>query len=157
MPTNIVKLLKYLSHSSHLFTRSGGIPLRLTYFLPPYELLCQDTGSLLAATPATLQKGKLGFSATLALRPSPEPALLPLSSLLQGQDWGPITQANSVPLPAQPSLALERPLPMSWALIQRLSAVTGLEWLEEGANSPLLTLVTKQASGGVLDPSNNRY
>merc|ERR1719228_1659895 len=71
--------------------RAGGIPMRLRYFLPPYELLDQDAGTILPLTVTTLDQGNLGYLATLTLRPSTEPFLLPLSSLLtsSGQDWFP--------------------------------------------------------------------
>jgi mediator of RNA polymerase II transcription subunit 1 len=136
--------------------RAGGQPMRLTYFLPPYELLDQESGTIRALTAATLTEGKLGFSATLALRPSATPYLLPLSSLLQGTEWYSLTKSNAVPMPAHPSLNLSAPMPMCWSLICQLAAVTGVDWLEETANSPLLSLVTRQASEGVLDPANNR-
>ena len=63
--------------------RVGGLPLRLTYFLPPYKLLSPASAAAPAATAASLRDGALGYSATLALRPSADPFLLPLASLLQ--------------------------------------------------------------------------
>ena len=109
--------------------RAGGVPMRLVYFLPPYELIKPETGSLMPLTASILKEGELGFSATLALRPSTDPYLLPLSSLVQGQDWSPLTKSNAVPMPAHPSLALDKPLPMSWALVSQISGITGIDWL----------------------------
>ena len=137
-------------------SRAGGIPMRLVYFLPPYELIKPETGSLMPLTSSLLKEGELGFSATLALRPSTEPYLLPLSSLVQGQDWFPLTKSNAVPMPAHPSLSLEKPLPMSWALVAQIASITGVEWLDKAHNSPLLSLITRQASNNALDPANNR-
>jgi len=137
--------------------RAGGRPLRLTYFLPPYELLSPASAAApAAATAASLRDGALGYSATLALRPSAEPFLLPLASLLQGQDWLQVSKASAVALPAHPSLELAAPLPMSWQLASRLATVAGVEWLKAEDNTPLLSLLTRQASGGALDPANHR-
>ena len=67
--------------------RAGGRPLRLTYFLPPYELLSPASAAApTAATAFSLRDGALGYSATLALRPSAEPFLLPLASRLKAED-----------------------------------------------------------------------
>ena len=137
-------------------SRAGGVPMRLVYFLPPYELIKPETGSLMPLTASVLKEGELGYSATLALRPSTDPYLLPLSSLVQGQDWFPLTKSNAVPMPAHPSLALDKPLPMSWALVSQISGITGVDWLDKADNSPLLSLITRQASNNMLDPANNR-
>merc|ERR1719420_2568021 len=106
---------------------------------------------------STITSKNLGFCATITLRPSRDPFLLPLSSLISstGQDL-PITQTNAIPLPAHFTLALDKPLPLSSALIRHLVSVTNIDWLDSKNDAPLLTLITKQASEGSLDPSNNR-
>ena len=49
---------------------------------PPSSALVSPGGAP-ATTAASLRDGALGYSATLALRPSADPFLLPLASLLQ--------------------------------------------------------------------------
>eukprot|EP00092_Neocalanus_flemingeri_P076564 GFUD01094984.1.p1 GENE.GFUD01094984.1~~GFUD01094984.1.p1 ORF type:complete len:1073 (+),score=247.31 GFUD01094984.1:71-3220(+) len=137
--------------------RAGGIPMKLRFFLPPYELLDMEQQTILPMNQSTITTKNLGFCATITLRPSQDPFLLPLSSLISstGQDL-PITQTNAIPLPAHFTLALDKPLPLSSALIRHLVSVTSIDWLDSKNDSPLLTLITKQASDGSLDPSNNR-
>eukprot|EP00090_Calanus_glacialis_P040316 TRINITY_DN7026_c0_g1_i1.p1 TRINITY_DN7026_c0_g1~~TRINITY_DN7026_c0_g1_i1.p1 ORF type:complete len:1050 (-),score=275.98 TRINITY_DN7026_c0_g1_i1:749-3898(-) len=137
--------------------RAGGIPMKLRFFLPPYELLDMEAQTILPMNQSTITDKNLGFCATITLRPSRDPFLLPLSSLISstGQDL-PITQTNAIPLPAHFTLALDKPLPLSSALIRHLVSVTSIDWLDSKNDSPLLTLITKQASDGSLDPSNNR-
>jgi len=137
--------------------RAGGIPMKLRFFLPPYELLDMERKTILPMNQSTITEKNLGICATITLKPSRDPFLLPLSSLISstGQDL-PITQTNAIPLPAHFTLALDTPLPLSSALIRHLVSVTNIDWLDAKNNSPLLTLITKQASEGSLDPSNNR-
>merc|ERR1719481_108584 len=137
--------------------RAGGIPMKLRFFLPPYELLDMELKTILPMNQSTITDKNLGFCATFTLRPSRDPFLLPLSSLISstGQDL-PITQTNAIPLPAHFTLALDKPLPLSSALIRHLVSVTSIDWLDSKNDSPLLALITKQASDGSLDPSNNR-
>jgi len=137
--------------------RAGGIPMKLRFFLPPYELLDMELKTILPMNQSTITDKNLGFCATITLRPSRDPFLLPLSSLISstGQDL-PITQTNAIPLPAHFTLALDKPLPLSSALIRHLVSVTSIDWLDSKNDSPLLALITKQASDGTLDPSNNR-
>lgn len=137
--------------------RAGGMPMKLRFFLPPYELLDMEQQTILPMNQSTITTKNLGFCATITLRPSQDPFLLPLSSLISstGQDL-PITQSNAIPLLAHFTLALDKPLPLSSALIRHLVSVTSIDWLDSKNDTPLLTLITKQASGGALDPSNNR-
>jgi len=137
--------------------RAGGIPMKLRFFLPPYELLDLEQKTILPMNQSTITEKNLGFCATITLKPSRDPFLLPLSSLISstGQDL-PITQTNAIPLPAHFTLALDKPLPLSHALIRHLVSVTSIDWLDSKNNSPLLKLITMQASNGTLDPSNNR-
>jgi len=152
--------LQHLIHTSGLGLlqpRAGGIPMRLTYFLPPYHLLDPDTGTLLPCTRETVVGGKKGLVARVGLHTSPTPYLLPLTTLLSvNKEQLPISQANSLPLPAHFCLTLDHPLPLSAALAKIIASITSIEWVEESKDSPLLSLITLQASDGSLDPSNNR-
>ena len=138
-------------------TRSGGIPMKLRYFLPPYELLDMKQQTILPMNQSTITDNNLGFCATITLRSSTEPYLLPMSSLISstGKDL-PITNQNAIPLPAHFALVLDKPLALSQALLKQIMAVTNISWLDIKNNSPLLALIVKHASDGGLDPSNNR-
>ena len=54
------------------------------------------------------------------------------------------------------ALVLDKPLPMSSALLKQIVTATNISWLDTAAAAPLLALIVRQASGGALDPSNNR-
>ena len=137
--------------------RSGGIPMKLRYFLPPYELLDMKQQTILPMNQSTITDNNLGFCATITLRSSTEPYLLPMSSLISstGKDL-PITTQNAIPLPAHFALVLDKPLALSQALLKQIMAVTNISWLDSKDHSPLLALIVRQASEGGLDPSNNR-
>jgi len=137
--------------------RSGGIPMKLRYFLPPYELLDMKSKTILPMNHETITSKNLGFCATITLKSSKDPYLLPMSSLTSstGQDL-PITTQNAIPLPAHFALVLDKPLPMSYALLKQIVNVTKIDWLDSNNNTPLMALIVKQSSDGALDPSNNR-
>ena len=136
--------------------RSGGLPMKLRYFLPPYELLDMKQKTLLPMNQSTITSQDLGFCATITLKSSKEPYLLPMSSLISpmGEDLQ-ITNSNAIPLPAHFALVLDSPLPVSLSLLKQIISVTNIDCLNSD-NSPLLALIVKQASDGALDPSNNR-
>lgn len=82
--------------------RSGGIPMKLRYFLPPYELLDLKQKTILPMNQATITSEDLGFCATITLKSSKDHYLLPMSSLISptGQDL-PITTQNAISLPVR--------------------------------------------------------
>jgi len=137
--------------------RAGGIPMKLRFFMPPYELLDTEKQTILPMNQATVVSKNLGLVASVVLQSSTTSHLLPLTSLIsQNGEHLPITQGNSVPLPGNFCLSLDQPLPLSSALAKIIISITSIDWLDPSQDSPLLSLITKQASKGVLDPSNNR-
>lgn len=143
-----------------LHNRAGGLPMKLRFFLPPYELLDTKAKTILPMSQETIVSKDLGLTATVALKHSRDTYLLPLTSVMStgGKTVNqlPISSSNAVPLPAHFVLSLDTPLPISCALIRHITSITDIEWLDTAENSPLLQLIAKQASNGSLDPSNNR-
>jgi len=143
-----------------LHNRAGGLPMKLRFFLPPYELLDTASKTILPMSQETIVSKDLGLTATVALKPSRDTYLLPLTSVMStgGKTVNqlPISSSNAVPLPAHFVLSLETPLPISASLIRHITSITDIEWLDTAENTPLLQLIAKQASNGSLDPSNNR-
>jgi len=140
-----------------IHNRAGGIPMKLRFFMSPYELIDTENKTILPMNQATVVSKNLGLVASVVLQSSTTSHLLPLTSLIsQNGEHLPITQSNSVPLPGHFSLSLDQPLPLSSALAKIIISITTIDWLDPSQDSPLLSLITKQASKGVLDPSNNR-
>ena len=137
--------------------RAGGVPMKLRYFLPPYELLDIDNKTILPMNQETITNQNLGMCVTIALKSSKDQYLLPMSSLISstGQDL-PITTQNALNINAHFALVLDKPLPMSNALALQVVNETKIEWLDDSKNSPLMALIVKQNSAGQLDPSSNR-
>ena len=62
-----------------LHPRAGGLPMKLRFFLPPYELLDPATKTILPLTKETVVSKDLGLTATVTLHPSHDRYLLPLT------------------------------------------------------------------------------
>ena len=95
-------------------SRVGGLPMRITYFLTPSEMLLlqqQMTASnrsgeslaQLLANNSCDSEGSLGLSVTLALEACQSPNLLPASNLLNRSNLAriPLGPANSIQLCAR--------------------------------------------------------
>ena len=69
----------------------------------------------------------------------------------------PIGQHNSVTLPARFVLELHEEMPLESSKCQDIINITGIDFLPSNQKAtPMLQLVTKQNSNGILDSSNNR-
>ena len=99
--------------------RVGGLPLRITYFLTPSQLLLlrqqQSGGISLTQMLTNNNEGKedLGLSATVALEACQSPNLLPASSLVNRSNLTsrvPLSPSNSVQLCARFVLVLSKPM-----------------------------------------------
>lgn len=142
-------------------SRRGGHPMRLTYFVPAYELLSVETRS---AQPLTVelinQRQSLGQSVTVNLEASAANKLQ-LQPILQFSDGGAdrpvpiaLTAINSIMLPATFMLRLNRPLALDVQLQRHIQqhtehAIGGID--AAAAPAPMLALITKQASNGTLE------
>ena len=69
----------------------------------------------------------------------------------------PIGQHNSVTLPARFVLELHEEMPLESSKCQDIINITGIDFLTSNQKAtPMLQLVTRQYSNGILDSSNNR-
>ena len=98
------------------------------------------------------------FLATLGLERNDKPKALPIHSLIMADGKEvPIGQHNSVTLPARFVLELNDEMPLESSKCQDIINITGIDFLPSNQKAtPMLQLVTKQNSNGVLDSSNNR-
>lgn len=139
--------------------RLGGHPMKLTYFVPPYELLDVETKSLTQLSVELLSARKtLGMSVTVNLEASTANKLqtqpiLTVAKDSQGRNsptYAPIGAHNSIMLPAIFVLRLNKPMPMVFKLAQQIHQITDINFLENTAPAPILSLITNYASEGEI-------
>ncbi|XP_060521486.1 mediator of RNA polymerase II transcription subunit 1 [Cylas formicarius] len=146
--------------------RRGGHPMKLTYFVSPYELIDVERGDLDPINiDAILSKG-LGHGVTVCMEGSAAHKLqtTTLITVTRGgakstPSYSPLTGANSAVIPACLVLKLNRPMPVCVGLVKRLQQIEA--WPNEMDSAqqrprPLLDLVVAHVSDGKLSCANNR-
>ena len=139
--------------------RAGGLPMKLTFFIPPKDQIDTASKTFRKLSPATINEHHIGLSATIGLEKIETPRPLPIHSLIMSDGKEvPLSQHNSVSLPARFVLELEQEMALEIGKLQDIINITGIDFMPSGNESltPLFQLVSKQASNGVLDSSNNR-
>lgn len=105
--------------------RRGGHSMKLTYFLPPMELLDLATKSMHQVTAEFIHSKGVGLSVTVNLEASVAHKLQiqPILNMSDPQNitYDPMTSFNSTMLPASFVLALNKPMPVCQSIIKRLS------------------------------------
>lgn len=151
--------------------RRGGHPMRLTYFVPPFELLNLESKSIepLKLSVITAAKSNLGMSVSVNLEAATanklqiQPVLIFPSADADRNDRGaaeavslpassPMGEHNSIMLPATFVLRLNKPMPVCSSLLHKMCAK--IECADRkylvGTPMPILGLITQHVSGGVL-------
>ncbi|XP_039963319.1 mediator of RNA polymerase II transcription subunit 1 isoform X1 [Bactrocera tryoni] len=145
--------------------RRGGHPMKLIYFVSPYDLLSLDTKSMQPLTTDLITSKDVGFSVTVNLEASSANKLqiLPIVSVTNDPQTGidipmyaPLNQQNSMLLPATFVLRLNKPLPVCHATLRALGlplgvasdSATGLESPDKKdvVISSIMNLVVQTAS-----------
>lgn len=136
--------------------RRGGHPMKLTYFIPSYELLDTESKSL---TPLTVElintKNTIGMSVTVNLEASVANKLQiqPVLVFPQGRNsptFTPMGTHNSIMLPASFVLRLSKPMPICITLINQVQQKTEINFGDAGNATPILSLITQHCSDGEL-------
>jgi len=139
--------------------RAGGLPLKCTYFISPQDKIDMSTKSFRILNATTINENNLGVSATIGIERSEKPRALPLQPLIsaEGKEM-PITERNSVLLPANFVLHLNTDLPLEASKYDDIVAITGISFIDtkQVNTAPLLQLITRSTSDKSLDSSNNR-
>lgn len=136
--------------------RRGGHPMRLTYFMPPFELLNMEAKSLnVLSVDLITSKSSLGMSVTVNLEASPSNKLQiqPVIVFAAGHStptYSPMGTHNSIMLPASFVLRLNKPMPICVTLINQIQAKTEFPFGDVTTKTPILSLITQHISGGVL-------
>ncbi|RWS30138.1 mediator of RNA polymerase II transcription subunit 1-like protein [Leptotrombidium deliense] len=118
-----------------LETRKGGHPMKLTYFISPYDLLDVKTKAAIPFTVDTVVKRKLGFSATVCIESSTTHKLQTTSLISRTKtpegkslpQFAALSNLNSTTLPACFVLRLQKELPMSIETLRKINAITNTE------------------------------
>ncbi|XP_044759004.1 mediator of RNA polymerase II transcription subunit 1 isoform X2 [Coccinella septempunctata] len=154
----------YKSPVGILEKRKGGHPMKLTYFISPYDLINISKGELEPISAELISSKNLGYSVTVCMEGSAAhklqtTTLITVSRTMNGKSspsFAPLSGQNSSVIPATFVLKLNKPLPMCVALARQLQVVTELEWLDFTNRRPLLDLIVSQCSNGKMRSENNR-
>jgi len=154
-------LSRMINHSPLGFVqaRAGGLPLKLTYFISPQDKIDMSTKSFRILNASTINENNLGVYATIGIERSEQPRALPLQPLIstEGKEI-PMTNSNTVLLPASFVLHLNTDLPLEVSKYEEIKRITGIPFIDtkQVKTAPLLQLITKSTSDESLDSSNNR-
>lgn len=109
--------------------RRGGHPMRLVYFVSPYDLISLETKSLQPLNLESFKNKQVGFSVTVNLEASSANKLQILPTVTVGKDpqtgadipvFAPLNQMNSMLLPATFVLRLNKPLPVCYNTLRSM-------------------------------------
>ncbi|XP_022238572.1 mediator of RNA polymerase II transcription subunit 1-like isoform X1 [Limulus polyphemus] len=158
-PSNLV----HKSPVGILQPRQGGHPMKLTYFISPYDLLDSETETSIPFTVDAITERKLGHSVTVCIESSTAHrlqinSLSSLSKKSEGKSlpsFAAFSNLNSTTLPASFMLRLSSPIPMANSVIDKIQSLTGIECADMSTSQSLLSLITKESSKGKLQYSSN--
>ncbi|XP_075237789.1 mediator complex subunit 1 [Lycorma delicatula] len=143
--------------------RRGGHPMKLTYFVSPYDLLDPVNKE---SKPLVVSNLDVGNSVTVCIEGS-QSHKLQTSTLItvnsSGKNlvpvYGPLTNQNSANLPACFVLKLSKPMPMCVQLVRKIKQVTEIDCGDVSSAVPLLSLIVQHANlttSGTIDPVDNK-
>lgn len=127
--SNDISTILKESTVGYVIKRAGGHPMRLVYFVSPFDLICKETQTIEPPAMETFKNKKMGFSVTVNLEAASATKLqiLPTVSFVKNAQtgvempvFGPLTQMNSLLLPATFVLKLNKPLPVCYNAYRQL-------------------------------------
>ncbi|XP_064455727.1 mediator of RNA polymerase II transcription subunit 1-like isoform X2 [Ornithodoros turicata] len=158
-PSNLV----HKSPVGILQPRKGGHPMKLTFFISPYDLLDLESRSSIPLTVDAILEKQLGHSVFVCIESSSAHKLQTVSLItVTVQDgkslpsFAALSNLNSTTLPASFVLKLPKPIPMALVLVRKIQTVTNIECADTTSCQPLLSLIITQASDGKLSGSSDR-
>nr|CAI5854489.1 unnamed protein product [Callosobruchus analis] len=144
--------------------RRGGHPMKLTYFVSPYDLINVEKNDLDAINiEAILSKG-LGYSVTVCMEGSAAhklqtTTLITINRTINGKGtpaYTSLTSQNSALIPACFILKLNRPLPMCLSLVRQIQQLQQWTDIDSVPQQPLLNLIVTHCSEGKIHSANNK-
>ncbi|KAJ8972690.1 hypothetical protein NQ317_001711 [Molorchus minor] len=144
--------------------RRGGHPMKLTYFVSPYDLINVEKNDLDAISIETIINKKLGYSVTVCMDGSAAhklqtDSLITVNRNINGKNtpsYSPLTPQNSAVFPACFVLKLNKPMPMCLSLVRQIQKIHPWSEIDTVPTQPLLSLIVQHASDGKMDSSNNK-
>ncbi|KAL1498003.1 hypothetical protein ABEB36_008869 [Hypothenemus hampei] len=145
--------------------RRGGHPMKLTYFVSPYDLLNVDKHEIDAINIESVISKGLGHWVTVCMESSVSHKLQ-VVTLTTGASKGlngklspiynPLNNQNSAILPACFSLKLVKPMPMCLSLIRRIQQIHSWQDVDNNNPQPMLNLIVNHSSEGKMTCTNNQ-
>lgn len=133
--------------------RRGGHPMKLIYFIPPYDLLCEETKTMKPLDMELLLTSKnVGVAATVNLEASNSVKLqiTPTLDFKKGQPTAtPLGQNNSTILPAHFVLRLEKPLPVFDSILHYMNIPVTTDSSPK-ATGNMIKMIVEAASKGEI-------
>ncbi|XP_059471601.1 mediator of RNA polymerase II transcription subunit 1 [Neocloeon triangulifer] len=150
-----------------LENRKGGHPMRLTFFVSPYDLLDEKLKTSIPMTVENVISKRLGLSVEVCNEASaqfihyklPTNPLITITASSSGKRspvYASLGPQNSASLPATFVLRLCKPIAMCTSLVKGLQQITEVETGDVNTQHPMLSLITKNCSSGALDSANNK-
>nr|XP_022912854.1 mediator of RNA polymerase II transcription subunit 1-like isoform X1 [Onthophagus taurus] len=144
--------------------RRGGHPMKLTYFVSPYDLINLDKFDVDPMTIETVTLKKLGYSVTVCMEGSAAhklqtTTLITVNKNHNGKNtpsYALLSNNNSAVIPACFVLKLNKPMPICATLIRQIYQITELECADLTNTQPLLGLITLHSSNGKMDTASNK-
>ncbi|GFS17526.1 mediator of RNA polymerase II transcription subunit 1 [Elysia marginata] len=151
-----------------MLPRLAGKPMKLIYFVSPYDLLDKKTLTAHPLTVEAITENFLGQSVTVCIEPVPEsqPAnklqTMPLMNV-KTQDgktlpsFSAVSSINSMMLPASFVLVLPQSIPISTQILQKITASTQLEIHKDAPKKGLRSLILESFSNGKVKDSRKLH
>ncbi|XP_071510485.1 uncharacterized protein [Diadema antillarum] len=133
----------------YLTPRVGGHPMRLTYFVSPYDLLDVEKKQTTELSNKEPLPKDLGLSVTVGIESGTQrkiqtaPTVMTMDNKITS--ILPLTNQNSIMIPATFVLKLSQPMPMSVVLIRQLQNIQGVstQYADLSAATALNTLICR--------------
>ncbi|KAJ8313786.1 hypothetical protein KUTeg_008347 [Tegillarca granosa] len=128
-----------------LLPRKGGYPMKLIYFVSPYDLLDKKTKSHHSMTVEDIIEHDLGQSVTICIEQYASNRLqtIPLMSVIKEEN-------KSTELPASFVLVLPQPVPVALSVVRSIQSVTNLDVITASETKTLLNLILEKTTNGKI-------
>ncbi|XP_057655941.1 mediator of RNA polymerase II transcription subunit 1 [Diorhabda carinulata] len=144
--------------------RKGGHPMKLTYFVSPYDLLNIEKNEIEPINIDTIINKNLGYSVTVCMEGSAAhklqtTTLITVNKNINGKStpsYAPVNSQNSAVIPACFLLKLNKPLPMCLSLIRKIQQIYPWTEVDSAPVQPMLNLIVSECSNNKMQSANNK-
>lgn len=144
--------------------RKGGHPMKLTYFVSPYDLLNVEKNEIEPINIDTIISKNLGYSVTVCMEGSAAhklqtTTLITVNKNINGKStpsYAPVNSQNSAVIPACFLLKLNKPLPMCLSLVRKIQQIYPWTEIDSAPVQPMLNLVVSECSNNKMHSANNK-